>query len=49
MATPDDATVCVKSYDPDAGTFAFDVHNSAGAVDVATGDEVWLYFLVEGG
>jgi hypothetical protein len=49
MATPDDATVCVKSYSPTAGTFAFDVHNSAGAVDVATGDEVWLFFMVEGG
>jgi hypothetical protein len=49
MATPDDATVCVKSYSPSAGTFAFDVHNAAGAVDVATGDEVWLFFMVEGG
>lgn len=49
MATPDDATVCVKSFDPSAGTFAFDVHNSAGAVDVATGDEVYLYFILEGG
>lgn len=49
MATPDDATVCVKSYSPTAGTFAFDVHNAAGAVDVATGDEVWLLFTLEGG
>lgn len=49
MATPDDATVCVKSYSPTAGTFEFDVHNAAGAVDVATGDEVWLFFMVEGG
>jgi hypothetical protein len=49
MATPDDATVCVKSYVPTTGVFAFDVHNAAAAVDVATGDEVWLYFLVQGG
>ncbi len=49
MATPDDATVCVKSYVPSTGVFAFDVHNAAGAVDVATGDEVWLLFLLEGG
>jgi hypothetical protein len=49
MATPDDATVCVKSYNPVTGAFAFDVHNAAGAIDVATGDEVWLFFMVEGG
>jgi hypothetical protein len=49
MATPDDASVCVKSYVPTTGAFAFDVHNAAGAVDVATGDEVWLFFCLEGG
>lgn len=49
MATPDDASVCVKSYVPTTGVFAFDVHNAAGAIDVATGDEVWLLFLLEGG
>lgn len=49
MATPDDASVCVKSFSPTAGTFAFDVHNAAGAIDVATGDEVWLFFMLEGG
>lgn len=49
MATPDDASVCVKSFAPQSGTFAFDVHNAAGAVDVATGDEVWLFFMIEGG
>ena len=49
MATPDDASVCVKSYVPSTGAFAFDVHNAAGAVDVATGDEVWLFFMLEGG
>lgn len=49
MATPDDATVCVDTYDPAAGTFSFEVHNAAGAVDVATGDEVWLFFFLEGG
>lgn len=48
-ATTDDFTVCVKSYTPTTGAFAFDVHNAAGAVDVATGDEVWLFFSVEGG
>lgn len=48
-ATTDDFSVCVKSYSPTAGTFAFDVHNAAGPVDVATGDEVWLLFLIEGG
>lgn len=48
-ATPDDFTVCVKSYVPTTGAFAFDVHNAAGAVDVATGDEVWLFFLIQGG
>lgn len=49
MATPDDASVCVKSYVPTTGVFAFDVHNAAGAIDVATGDEIWLFFLLEGG
>jgi hypothetical protein len=49
MATPDDATVCVKSYSPTTGAFAFDVHNAAGAIDVATGDEVWLFFVIEAG
>jgi hypothetical protein len=49
MATPDDASVCVKSYVPTTGVFAFDVHNAAAAVDVATGDEVWLFFCLEGG
>lgn len=48
-ATPDDFSVCVKSYVPTTGVFAFDVHNAAGAVDVATGDEVWLFFWLEGG
>lgn len=47
-ATPDDFSVCAKSISPSGGTFAFDVHNAAGAVDVATGDEVWLFFLLEG-
>jgi hypothetical protein len=49
MVTPDDATVCVKSYSPTTGAFAFDVHNAAGAIDVATGDEVWLFFVIEAG
>ena len=49
MATPDDASVCVKSFSATAGTFAFDVHNASGAIDVATGDEVWLFFVLEGG
>lgn len=49
MSTPDDATVCVDAYDPATGVFSFEVHNAAGAVDVATGDEVWLFFMIEGG
>jgi hypothetical protein len=48
-ATPDDHSVCVKSYVPRTGAFAFDVHNAAAAVDVATGNEVWLFFMIEGG
>ena len=49
MATPDDASVCVDTYVPTTGAFSFEVHNAAGAVDVATGDEVWLFFMIEGG
>ncbi len=45
-----DAIATVTSYDPDAGTFAFKVAGDDGnALDVATGDEAWLFFFVEGG
>lgn len=46
-ATPDDYTVCVKSYVPTTGAFAFDIHNAAAVADI-TG-EAWLFFFVEGG
>lgn len=49
MATPDAATVIPKSYNPKTGAFAFDVHGESGAIDVATGDEIWLFFFVQGG
>ena len=49
MATPDAATVVPKSYNPKTGAFAFDVHGESGAIDVATGDEIWLFFFVQGG
>jgi len=49
MATPDLAAVIPKSYNPSTGAFAFDVHGESGAIDVATGDEVWLFFMIEGG
>jgi len=46
-----DNIVTITSYNPVTGVFAFRVltANTGVAVDVATGDEVWFLFLLEGG
>jgi hypothetical protein len=45
-----DAIATVTSYVPSTGVFAFKVAGDDGnALDVATGDEVFLLFLLEGG
>lgn len=45
-----DAIATVTSYDPVTGAFAFKVSGDDGnALDVATGDEAWLLFHIEGG
>lgn len=45
-----DAIATVTSYDPVTGVFAFKVSGDDGAaLDVATGDEAWLFFMIEGG
>lgn len=45
-----DAIPTVTSYNPVTGAFAFKVAGDDGnALDVATGDEIWLFFMIEGG
>ena len=46
-----DAIGKVTSYNPVTGAFAFEIRtaNTGAALDVATGDEVWLTFDLEGG
>lgn len=40
----------VVSYVPTTGVFAFNTFTATNAaLDVATGDEAWLLFLIEGG
>lgn len=44
------AFASVVSYVPTTGVFAFNTFTATNAaLDVATGDEVWLLFIIEGG
>jgi len=39
----------VTTYDPAAGTFALQHHNDGAETILANGDEIWLFFMIEGG
>lgn len=41
--------VDVSSFNPTAGTFALQNHNAAAETILPSGDEIYLYFILEGG
>ncbi len=52
QATPDGAIVNFQTLSATAGTFTFETHHgdaTTGAEALADGDQVWLFFFVEGG
>lgn len=44
-----EGVVDVSAFSPTAGTFALQNHNAAAETILASGDEIFLYFILEGG